>query len=626
MKSVLLLTLLGLILFAAHPTRADFPVAQTPFHDVFPAVAYNSTDDEYLVVWSSLVPVGGVVLPWAGFVVGQRIDAGGSLIGGPFIIIGNWCVINASVAYNSTDNEYMVVAAYGNPPELYGQRVGNTGTLIGTAQVLLSNVQKPKILYNVLADNYLVLGNGSGVYSRVISTTGQPLSGAVLLTDASSYPDYSVAYAPIVSPGTPHGRYLLEAGGLTLLDSDGNPMLTMYDPDEKQYYTGVPLARRSSCYTVSLAYGSPAGSDAFAAVWSGAGTYASTAWPGIWTENVNADQLLYYTSTSYPENDYPVSYIQQDAFYATDVPTWMPAAAYNPTTGTFFAVWRETPVPAPFNQLNVNHIRGDWLGRCGLKPTNPNFVLSATNGNENPRYPAVASSTKNGNVLVVWADMRDSAANGTDIYGTLFDIDQALPIQLASFKANPTAASSVLLQWNTVSEENNYGFEVQRRRDGDTSFKTLPGAFVPGHGTTAAPQNYAYEDHTITAGRWWYRLRQLDLDKSVQYSEPVSAVFTGNGTGAPTEIALHQNFPNPFNPTTTITYDLPKSAHVTLVVYDMLGREVATLVNGGEEAGFKSVVLDSGSLASGVYFYRLQVQPAGGGKTFIAVKKLSILK
>jgi hypothetical protein len=94
----------------------------------------------------------------------------------------------------------------------------------------------------------------------------------------------------------------------------------------------------------------------------------------------------------------------------------------------------------------------------------------------------------------------------------------------------------------------------------------------------------------------------------------------------PAEFRLEQNFPNPFNPTTTIYYQLPVASKVTLKVYDILGREVETLVQQEEEAGYRDVRFNAGSRASGVYFCRLAAEPSTGGKTFSSVTKMIAVK
>jgi len=94
----------------------------------------------------------------------------------------------------------------------------------------------------------------------------------------------------------------------------------------------------------------------------------------------------------------------------------------------------------------------------------------------------------------------------------------------------------------------------------------------------------------------------------------------------PTVFALDQNFPNPFNPSTTIQYQLPVESRVSLKLYDMLGREVATLVNEERPSGYHEVRWIASNAASGVYFYRLEAQPLNGGNRFQSVKKLMVLK
>jgi hypothetical protein len=92
------------------------------------------------------------------------------------------------------------------------------------------------------------------------------------------------------------------------------------------------------------------------------------------------------------------------------------------------------------------------------------------------------------------------------------------------------------------------------------------------------------------------------------------------------DFALVQNYPNPFNPTTTIEYQLPVESRVSLKVYDLLGREVATLVNEVQGLGFKSVEFSASNLASGVYFYRMEALPVNGGAAFSQLRKLIVLK
>jgi hypothetical protein len=198
-----------------------------------------------------------------------------------------------------------------------------------------------------------------------------------------------------------------------------------------------------------------------------------------------------------------------------------------------------------------------------------------------------------------------------------------LPIQLASFKASQnTTGSGVLLRWSTLSEVNNYGFEVQRGAKAGAEFVTVSGAVIPGHGTTTVPRDYSYADGSVQAGTWFYRLKQIDLDGTVHYSDPATIDLQGGGTAqdVPAVFSLGQNFPNPFNPETTIRYSLPSRAHVFLAIYNALGERVAVLAEGEQESGFHEVRFDGSALASGVYFYRLQ------SPGFVQTKRLSLLK
>jgi len=169
----------------------------------------------------------------------------------------------------------------------------------------------------------------------------------------------------------------------------------------------------------------------------------------------------------------------------------------------------------------------------------------------------------------------------------------------------------VRLSWTTASELNNSGFEVQRSTN-QTNWATL--GFVRGAGTTTEAQSYSFVDASAS-GRVFYRLKQVDFDGQFEYSNIIEV-----NAGVPKTFALEQNYPNPFNPSTAISYQLPVASTVSLKVFDMLGKEVATLVNARQDAGSYTVNFNANTLSSGVYFYRLQ---AGN---FVQTRKMMLVK
>lgn len=200
--------------------------------------------------------------------------------------------------------------------------------------------------------------------------------------------------------------------------------------------------------------------------------------------------------------------------------------------------------------------------------------------------------------------------------------DAPLPVQISSFTGTALAANTVRLNWTTMSEVNNYGFFVEKRSDSESGFTEIPNSFIAGHGTTNLPQHYTYTDNTVSAGRWEFRLRQVDLDGSTHYTEPIHVdVVTGVSENAPHVFALQQNYPNPFNPETQIRFSVENTGRATMHVYNLIGQEVATLFDGIAEAGrLYDVRLSGAKLTSGVYFYKLE-----SGKNS-ALKKLLLLK
>jgi len=176
-------------------------------------------------------------------------------------------------------------------------------------------------------------------------------------------------------------------------------------------------------------------------------------------------------------------------------------------------------------------------------------------------------------------------------------IHTPVPVELASFTA-VAVKNGVKLEWTTATETNNKGFEIQRSLDSKV-YSTI--GFVNGKGSTTARQQYNYVDAQTTSGKYFYRLRQVDFDGTSKYSQVIAA-----GEMAPTAFELSQNFPNPFNPVTSIKYAIANAQQVTLKVFNILGTEVAVLVNEKKEAGTYNVNFSSVNLASGTYIYRLQ--------------------
>ena len=197
-----------------------------------------------------------------------------------------------------------------------------------------------------------------------------------------------------------------------------------------------------------------------------------------------------------------------------------------------------------------------------------------------------------------------------------------LPIQLVYLHAMPTSPNSVQLDWGTLTETNNYGFKVQKTPDSSSSYLTITGSFVPGHGTTIEPHSYTYTDVAVSSGSWWYRLMQIDLDGAVHYTDAVRVdLLTGlDEKELPFATSLEQNYPNPFNPSTEIHFTLERPANVVLQLFDVLGREVATLMNERRSAGKHSVTWIARDHSSGLYFARLS---ADG---FVSVRKLVLAK
>lgn len=215
-----------------------------------------------------------------------------------------------------------------------------------------------------------------------------------------------------------------------------------------------------------------------------------------------------------------------------------------------------------------------------------------------------------------------------DGYSSALSDGIPLPVEITEFTAFHSIDNKIELYWQTATEVNNYGFEVQKSEDrtqnSEESWESI--GFVLGNGTTNSPKEYSFTDDlnpNLNLTQVSYRLKQIDNDGSFAYSKVVTVDLTSI-TSVEEDIqyqfAVEQNFPNPFNPTTQIKYSIPTNSLVTLIIYDLLGSQVKTLVNDFQNAGKYSSEFNAEGFSSGVYFYRLS---AG---RFSETRKLLLLR
>lgn len=191
-----------------------------------------------------------------------------------------------------------------------------------------------------------------------------------------------------------------------------------------------------------------------------------------------------------------------------------------------------------------------------------------------------------------------------------------IPVELSSFSAE-LSGSDVILNWTTATELNNQGFEIEHSSDNQNFSKI---GFVPGFGTTTEMKSYSFRVSDISAGVQYYRLKQIDFDgtttiyNSVEVTGPVLNTFV-----------LNQNHPNPFNPSTTISFSLPVESNVSIKLFNMLGQEVAKITDGSFQSGSHNIDFNAQNLTSGAYIYSLEASGING-ESFKSTKKMLLLR
>ncbi|HSW55085.1 MAG TPA: T9SS type A sorting domain-containing protein [Ignavibacteriaceae bacterium] len=186
-------------------------------------------------------------------------------------------------------------------------------------------------------------------------------------------------------------------------------------------------------------------------------------------------------------------------------------------------------------------------------------------------------------------------ATGQGVYEYTFSF---VPVELVSFSAE-VFSSEVTLSWITATELNNYGFQIERRNAESNEWTNI--GFVNGNGSSTETQYYSFSDNSVSAGKYFYRLKQIDFNGSFEYSSEVEVTILEVFN----DFTLNQNYPNPFNPSTRISFIIPQSGFTSLKVFDVLGNEVANIIEGELNAGSYELRFDASGLSSGIYFYSL---------------------
>lgn len=305
--------------------------------------------------------------------------------------------------------------------------------------------------------------------------------------------------------------------------------------------------------------------------------------------------------------------------------------------------WFAQSIPCTITGLcNVKWVPGSSVVYIIVSNSSATQCFKSTDNGSNwnqYNFPAGTANIKHGHMF--YFDLKD--AGESEIYfftvtnsGSVYTLHESpMPVKLFSFTNFVTGRNNTI-KWVTSEELNNSGFEIYRipiNQNPQTESNWVKLGFVKGNGTKNTPSFYEFTDKNLNSGKYYYRLKQLDYNGNYEYFELAGAVEILS----PSEISLSQNYPNPFNPVTTIKYSVPSSSLsslqpgnvleqgsgrdlVVLKIYDILGKEVATLVKEYQKPGYYEVKFNGNNLSSGVYFYKLKINERTFTKSMLLAK------
>ncbi|MBV6511152.1 MAG: hypothetical protein FMNOHCHN_00631 [Ignavibacteriaceae bacterium] len=268
----------------------------------------------------------------------------------------------------------------------------------------------------------------------------------------------------------------------------------------------------------------------------------------------------------------------------------------------YYRIYKSGSTPPSFSSISLSWVEENGSGTIYQKWGNYAFDVDLLSGVNSPgewKFECYYQANTNG------VDCANPIYlnSGGDNYSFTFTADNSLPVELTSFSGK-VVNGKVNLNWNTATEINNYGFEVERAKavSGSQNVQFAKVGFVEGNGNSNSPKSYSFTDANVTEGKYIYRLKQIDTDGQFEYSQEVEVSVENLING----YVLEQNYPNPFNPSTSIKFGFQNDTRAEVKVYNVIGAEVATLFNGMADAGrIYEVTFDASGLASGTYFYKL---------------------
>jgi len=269
---------------------------------------------------------------------------------------------------------------------------------------------------------------------------------------------------------------------------------------------------------------------------------------------------------------------------------------------------------------NLN-LQANYFGPGGISSTNFPLLRIIKSSDNGQTYSADGSHSPATNDNVSPYLNRTNISTGFSrfaVAGNHSDgnpLDEPFPVLLFGFSALVFNNNSVKLSWQTSFEQNNNGFEIERKIKDNNLWHSI--GFIKGAGNINVLSKYYFYDNFLNSGMYSYRLKQIDYNGNFEYFELEDEVHISK----PNMFSLGQNFPNPFNSSTNITFSLPDDISVSLLIFDVTGRLVKNIYNNFfSTSGYHKININLSDLTSGTYYYRFLTDKFTDTKKFVFIK------